>query len=93
MLNVQKAFWIQTLIKQLFKIFMKLPEILHFHKNHNFLCIGPNWKLIEQLLLLNKFYGRGMLNYLVTVLCFFVYISHFFSPFTPLYEKGIASGK
>ena len=52
-----------------------------------------NWKLIEQLLLLNKFYGRGMVNYLVTVLCFFVYISHFFSPFTPLCEKGIASGK
>ena len=40
---VQNDFLFQTLIIQLmtkYQIFKKLPQILHIHKNHNFLGIG-----------------------------------------------------
>ena len=47
-------------MKQLLKkyqIFTKLPQILHIHKSHIFVY---NWKTKDQLLVLYKFYGRGM---------------------------------
>ena len=89
----QKNFYIQTLIKQLFtkyQIFKKLPQILHIHKNGNFLSmIGI---FLDQLLPPYKFYGGDMIEIyflkfyqLSTVktksfmLCFCLFVCFFFS--------------
>ena len=56
---MQKDFKIQTLIRQLltkYKIFLKLPQNSHIHKNH----LKYNWNLLDQLLLPFKFHGRDM---------------------------------
>ena len=56
-----KEFQIQSLSKQLltiYQIFMKLPQILHTHKNRKLL--RHYWKLTDQLLLPYKFYSTGM---------------------------------
>ena len=37
---------------------MKLPQISHIHKNHNFLKY--NWNFLDQQLLPYKFHGSGM---------------------------------
>ena len=45
--NVQKNFWISASIKQLltkYQIFTILPQISHFHKNHNFSSIFVAFK-------------------------------------------------
>ena len=56
---MKKNFQIQTSMKQLFtkyQFITKLPQILLFHKNHNFY----NWKFIDHPLLPYKFHVSDM---------------------------------
>ena len=53
----------KLLIKELltkYKIFKKLPQISHTHKNCDFFKQAYNWNFFDQLLLPYKFYGSGM---------------------------------
>ena len=58
---VQKEFKICTLIKQLlakYKIYKKLPQISHIHKNH--ILLKYNRIFLDQLLVPYEVYGRDM---------------------------------
>ena len=58
---MRKNFKIRTLIKQLFtkyQFLMKLPQISHIHKNHNFVSIIGTF--LDQPLLSYKFHGSDM---------------------------------